>query len=136
MKIDDLDLSIHSYNALRHAGIDTLEQLKELSDNDFARIRNLSEKRIGEIKEKIREYSLRVDDPIKNNQCNYCNGSTNDYIILNDSTVPYGGIEISFHHKGMLRVRYYKDADYEANFESQDIVMLKVCPICGREIKP
>jgi hypothetical protein len=59
------------------------------------------------------------------NNCKYCNGLTNDFIPLND-TADYSGVEIAFHHKGILRARYNG---------GQDIVMLKVCPVCGKEIK-
>ncbi len=53
MKIDELDLSVRAYNCLIRAGIDTVEKLMELSDDDLARIRNLSQRNIDEIRSKV-----------------------------------------------------------------------------------
>ena len=53
--IDDLELSIRSYNCLKRAGINTVEELKRLSDEDLTRVRNLGRKSIEEIKKKIAE---------------------------------------------------------------------------------
>ena len=56
--IEELDLSIRSYNCLRRAGIDSVGQLRRLSEDDLLHIRNLGRKGIEEIKQKL----LEVED--------------------------------------------------------------------------
>lgn len=53
--IDDLELSIRSYNCLKRAGINTVEELQTLSDDDLMHVRNLGRKSMDEIKRKIAE---------------------------------------------------------------------------------
>lgn len=53
--IEDLDLSVRSYNCLKRAGINTVEELCGLTDEDFSKIRNLGKRSIEEIKKKIAE---------------------------------------------------------------------------------
>lgn len=53
--IDDLDLSIRSYNSLKQAGVTTIEQLRKMSDEDLRKVRNLGEKSFAEIKQKLEE---------------------------------------------------------------------------------
>ena len=53
MSIDELDLSVRSYNCLRRAGICTVEELRKLKEGDLLNIRNLSRKSVVEVKEKI-----------------------------------------------------------------------------------
>lgn len=53
--IDDLDLSVRSYNCLKRAGINSVEELQKLSDDDLAHVRNLGRKSMEEIKRKIAE---------------------------------------------------------------------------------
>ena len=53
MKIDELDLSAITYGRLIHAGIDTVEQLRELSFDDLARIRNMGTRNVEEIMQKL-----------------------------------------------------------------------------------
>lgn len=58
--IDVLNLSVRSYNCLRRAGIDTVEQLAQCNDEDLARLRNLGAKSLREIKDRIA--SIRGED--------------------------------------------------------------------------
>lgn len=62
-------------------------------------------------------------------KCSYCEADNNDFVTMNQ-TVEYSGIELAVNRQGMLRVRYY-DCN-EDTFESQDIVEIKHCPLCGR----
>jgi len=59
--IESLELSVRSYNALKRAGIDTIESLTWLSKLDLQCIKNLGEISINEILEKLKEagYELR-----------------------------------------------------------------------------
>ena len=64
--------------------------------------------------------------------CKYCEpNKDNSFVILNE-TAEYSGIEFALHSKGMLRCRYYRGKE---NFESQDIINIKFCPICGTELR-
>lgn len=53
--IERLDLSIRAYNALKRAGLDTVEDILNCP-YDLIKVRNLGQKSIEEIKTKIREY--------------------------------------------------------------------------------
>ncbi|MDF2907553.1 MAG: DNA-directed polymerase subunit alpha, partial [Herbinix sp.] len=53
--IDDLDFTVRTYNCLKRAGIDTVEQLCELTETEVIIIRNISQKCLDEIKLKLSE---------------------------------------------------------------------------------
>lgn len=59
-KIENMDLSVRSYNCLKRADINTLQDLTKLSYEDMTRIRNLGQKSVKEIIEKLREYGYEV----------------------------------------------------------------------------
>ena len=52
MSIDDLDLSVRSNNCLRRAGINTVEELTQKSEEDMMKVRNLGRKSLDEVKKK------------------------------------------------------------------------------------
>lgn len=56
--IEELDLSIRSFNALKRAGINTLSKLKNTSREDLMHIRNLGRKCLEEIDDKLRQIEL------------------------------------------------------------------------------
>lgn len=56
--IEDLDLSVRSYNCLRRAGIQTLQELTEKTMFDMMKVRNLGRKSLKEIHEKMLEYGV------------------------------------------------------------------------------
>lgn len=56
MDIYDMDLTTRSYCCLKRAGIDTVERLKELSHDDLCKIKNLNQKCVKEIEEKIKKF--------------------------------------------------------------------------------
>ncbi|AMC93565.1 DNA-directed RNA polymerase subunit alpha [Erysipelothrix larvae] len=58
MMIEDLDLSVRSYNCLKRAGIQTVEELTLKSEDEMMRIRNLGKKSLKEVKDKLHELSL------------------------------------------------------------------------------
>jgi RNA polymerase sigma factor (sigma-70 family) len=60
-KIDDLDFSVRTYNCLKRAGINTIEDLLEKTEEDMMRVRNLGRKSLREVKDKLGEkgYMLR-----------------------------------------------------------------------------
>ncbi len=53
MVIEDLDLSVRSYNCLKRAGIQTVEELTQKTEDEMMRVRNLGKKSLKEVKEKL-----------------------------------------------------------------------------------
>ena len=58
MMIEDLDLSVRSYNCLKRAGIQTVEELTQKTEDEMVRVRNLGKKSLKEVKEKIYDLGL------------------------------------------------------------------------------
>ncbi|WP_321971677.1 DNA-directed RNA polymerase subunit alpha [Paratractidigestivibacter sp.] len=59
-QIEDLDLSVRSYNCLKRAGIHAVRQLVEFSENDLLNIRNFGVKSIEEVKDKLESMGLSL----------------------------------------------------------------------------
>ena len=53
MVIEDLDLSVRSYNCLKRAGIQTVEELTQKTEEEMMRVRNLGKKSLKEVKDKL-----------------------------------------------------------------------------------
>ncbi len=64
MTIEELDLSVRSYNCLKRAGINTVQELATKTEEDMMKVRNLGRKSLDEVKNKLAELdlSLRSDD--------------------------------------------------------------------------
>jgi DNA-directed RNA polymerase subunit alpha len=64
MTIEELDLSVRSYNCLKRAGINTVEELTYKSEEDMMKVRNLGKKSLDEVAKKLEELglSLRKND--------------------------------------------------------------------------
>lgn len=62
--IDELELSVRSYNCLKRANINTVQELIERSEDDMMKVRNLGKKSLDEVKKKLEElgYGLRPSD--------------------------------------------------------------------------
>ena len=58
MMIEDLDLSVRSYNCLKRAGIQTVEELIQKTEDEMMRVRNLGKKSLKEVKDKIYDLGL------------------------------------------------------------------------------
>ncbi len=58
--IEDLDLSVRSYNCLKRAGIHTLGELIEKTEEDMMKVRNLGKKSLKEVKQKLEELNLSL----------------------------------------------------------------------------
>ena len=58
MTIDELELSVRSYNCLKRANINTVEELTEHSEEDMMKVRNLGKKSLDEVKKKLAELGL------------------------------------------------------------------------------
>lgn len=62
MVIEDLDLSVRSYNCLRRAGINTVKDLIEKTEDDMLKVRNLGKKSLEEVMKKIEDLGLKLKD--------------------------------------------------------------------------
>lgn len=58
MMIEDLDLSVRSYNCLKRAGIQTVDELTQKTEDEMMRVRNLGKKSLKEVKDKLNELGL------------------------------------------------------------------------------
>lgn len=56
--IDDLDLSVRSYNCLKRAGINTVEELTQMTEEEMMKVRNLGRKSLEEVQNKLAELGL------------------------------------------------------------------------------
>jgi len=59
-QVEDLDLSVRSYNCLKRAGIHSVRQLVDFAENDLLNIRNFGVKSIEEVKEKLESMGLSL----------------------------------------------------------------------------
>lgn len=62
MSIEEMELSVRSYNCLKRAGINTVEDLIQRTKDDMLKVRNLGLKSIEEVSEKLTEYGLKFRD--------------------------------------------------------------------------
>ena len=64
MTIEDLDLSVRSFNCLKRAGINTVEDLINKSEEDMMKVRNLGRKSLEEVVQKLNSlgFSLQKED--------------------------------------------------------------------------
>ena len=60
MTIEELDLSVRSFNCLKRAGIDTVEDLIERSEEDMMKVRNLGRKSLEEVIQKLSSLNLSL----------------------------------------------------------------------------
>jgi DNA-directed RNA polymerase subunit alpha len=60
MNIDELELSVRSYNCLKRAGINTVEELCNRSHDDMMKVRNLGRKSMEEVVAKLKELGLSL----------------------------------------------------------------------------
>lgn len=60
--IEELDLSVRSYNCLKRAGIQTILELTDRTEEDMMKVKNLGKKSLKEIKEKLTAYNLSFKD--------------------------------------------------------------------------
>lgn len=58
MTVEELDLSVRSYNCLKRAAINTVEELTEKTEEDMMKVRNLGKKSLEEVQKKLAELGL------------------------------------------------------------------------------
>ena len=60
MTIEDLDLSVRSFNCLKRAGIDTVEDLTKKTESEMIKVRNLGKKSLEEVVQKLQSLGLTL----------------------------------------------------------------------------
>ena len=60
MNIEDLDLSVRSYNCLKRAGINTVEELVQRDEDEMMKVRNLGRKSLEEVQQKLEALGLSL----------------------------------------------------------------------------
>ena len=60
MTIEELELSVRSFNCLKRAAINTVEELTQKSEEDMMKVRNLGKKSLDEVKAKLEELGLSL----------------------------------------------------------------------------
>ena len=62
--IEDMDLSVRSYNCLKREGINTVSELVALSEHQLMNIRNFGQKSVDEVRDKLIEMGLSLKDSV------------------------------------------------------------------------
>jgi DNA-directed RNA polymerase subunit alpha len=60
MTIEELDLSVRSFNCLKRAGINTVDDLINKSEDEMMKVRNLGKKSFDEVREKLQSLGLNL----------------------------------------------------------------------------
>ena len=60
MAIEELDLSVRSYNCLKRAGINTVAELVERDEEEMMKVRNLGRKSLEEVQHKLAALGLSL----------------------------------------------------------------------------
>ena len=58
MSIEELDLSVRSYNCLKRANIITVQELTQKTEDDMMKVRNLGKKSLKEVRDKLKALGL------------------------------------------------------------------------------
>lgn len=62
MSIEELDLSVRSFNCLKRAGINTIGELIQRTPQDMMKVRNLGKKSLEEVQEKLAQFNLSLKE--------------------------------------------------------------------------
>ncbi|MBZ4666344.1 DNA-directed RNA polymerase subunit alpha C-terminal domain-containing protein, partial [Mahella sp.] len=62
MTIEELDLSVRSYNCLKRAGINTVQELTEKTEDEMMKVRNLGRKSLDEVIQKLNALGLSLKE--------------------------------------------------------------------------
>ncbi len=65
MKVEQLDLTVRLFNSLRRAGVYTIKDLIELTEEDVMKFRSLGKVSFKELKVKLKEYGLEFKNSSK-----------------------------------------------------------------------
>jgi DNA-directed RNA polymerase subunit alpha len=76
--IEDLDLTVRSYNCLKREGINTVSELIALSEDQLMNIRNFGSKSVDEVRDKLAGLGLRFKDAVPGFDSAYFGGGFDD----------------------------------------------------------
>ena len=76
--IEELDLTVRSYNCLKREGINTVSELIALSEDQLMNIRNFGSKSVDEVREKLASLGLRFKDAVPGFDSAYFGGGFDD----------------------------------------------------------
>jgi DNA-directed RNA polymerase subunit alpha len=76
--IEDLDLTVRSYNCLKREGINTVAELIALSEDQLMNIRNFGSKSVDEVRDKLTSLGLRFKDAVPGFDSAYFGGNYDD----------------------------------------------------------
>ena len=62
MTVEELDLSVRSFNCLKRAGINTVDELTDKTEDEMMKVRNLGKKSLEEVQEKLAELGLSLKE--------------------------------------------------------------------------
>ena len=62
MSIEEMDLSVRSYNCLKRANIHTVDDLTKKTEDDMLKVRNLGKKSLDEVIYKLNSYGLSLKE--------------------------------------------------------------------------
>ena len=65
MTIEELDFSVRTFNCLKRVGLDTVEDLTQLTEDELYRVKNLGKKSAEEVIQKLHRLGLSLRDPEK-----------------------------------------------------------------------
>ncbi len=86
MSDDDVELCVRSFNCLRRAGINSIQDLCKMSPDDLMKVRNLGRKSLEEILAKLEDLGLTPEDDNEDNTCNNNSKSTDNVINAAESS--------------------------------------------------
>ena len=76
--IEDLDLTVRSYNCLKREGINSVSELIALSEDQLMNIRNFGSKSVDEVRDKLTELGLKFKDAVPGFDSAYFGGGFDD----------------------------------------------------------
>ena len=71
IRIEELDLTVRSFNCLKREGINTLAELLNLTEHQLMNIRNFGQKSVDEVLEKLAERGVRLKDGVPGADSSY-----------------------------------------------------------------
>ncbi|MEY4500099.1 MAG: hypothetical protein RL319_1087, partial [Actinomycetota bacterium] len=78
MPIEDLDLTVRSYNCLKREGINTVAELVNLSEDQLMNIRNFGSKSVDEVRDKLISMGLKFRDSVPGFEAAYFSSNYED----------------------------------------------------------
>ena len=143
--IDDMELSVRTYNCLRRTQIDNLGKLGKMSEEELGQVRNLGQKSIKEILEKIEEYyhgdydysqsdfvTLTVGDITKTYELEHPTIDKMSVFLFEKISEQMGNLELIIHHSfseklmSLLLLKGYlfvQDVERDANMLHEQMKM-------------